>query len=472
MTQYQQHARAPGNIVIIGFGAIAQGVLPLILRHIVIDPHDITIVTSDERGAAVAKHYGITMMLHALTPHNYRDVLSPLMSAGTFIVNLSVDVSSIALMELCQEKAALYIDTCIEPWQGGYTDKNLSASQRSNYALRHQALQLREKYNNAHTAVICQGANPGMVSHFVKQALMNLQRDLLGRDTEPATREQWAALAQQLNIKTIHIAERDNQISSQPKRIGEFVNTWSCDGFVSEGAQPAELGWGTHEKHFPHDGIRHEFGNGCGIILKRPGAATRVRSWAPHEGHYHGWLITHNEALSIADYLTVWQNGHAVYRPSCHYSYHPCDNAVLSLHELNGRNFQMQTTQRIMCDDVVSGHDELGVLLAGHDKNAYWFGSELTIEAARKLAPHNSATSLQVTSAVLAGMVWAIENPRAGFVESDDMDYRRNLEVQSVYLGKMHGVYTQWNPLVQREALFDEDLDRTDPWQFKNVRVV
>jgi homospermidine synthase len=40
--------------------------------------------------------------------------------------------------------------------------------------------------------------------------------------------------------------------------------------------------------------------------------------------------------------------------------------------------------------------DELGLLIAGHAKNAYWFGSQLTIEEARRVAPHNSATSLQV----------------------------------------------------------------------------
>ena len=56
-----------------------------------------------------------------------------------------------------------------------------------------------------------------------------------------------------------------------PKKPNEFVNTWSVDGFVSEGAQPAELGWGTHEKHFPADGGRHTQGSGCAIYLESPG---------------------------------------------------------------------------------------------------------------------------------------------------------------------------------------------------------
>jgi homospermidine synthase len=34
------------------------------------------------------------------------------------------------------------------------------------------------------------------------------------------------------------------------------------------------------------------------------------------------------------------------------------------------------------------------------------------------------------------------------------------------------GEYTDWHPLVERGRLFEEDLDLTDPWQFKNVRVM
>ncbi|MGF1626227.1 MAG: saccharopine dehydrogenase C-terminal domain-containing protein, partial [Alphaproteobacteria bacterium] len=282
----------------------------------------------------------------------------------------------------------------------------------------------------------------------------------------------WAGLARRLGIKTIHIAERDTQIGEQRKRPGEFVNTWSVDGFISEGCQPAELGWGTHERHFPPDGGRHDFGSGSGIYLIRPGAAQRVRSWAPNAGPFHGFLITHNESISIADYLTCWHDGTAVYRPTVHYAYHPCDAAVLSLHEFNGRNFREQPAKRLMVDEIVQGMDELGVLLAGHAKGAYWYGSQLSIEEARDLVPYNNATSLQVTAACLAGMIWAIENPQRGVVEAEELDHERVLELAEPYLGPLVGAFTDWSPLEGRESLFPEDLDRDDPWQFKNVRVV
>ena len=99
--------------------------------------------------------------------------------------------------------------------------------------------------------MVAHGANPGLVSHFVKQALLNLAADTGVETAVPANRTGWGALAKSLGVKVIHIAERDTQVANIAKQRGEFVNTWSIDGFVGEGCQPAELGWGTHEKALP-----------------------------------------------------------------------------------------------------------------------------------------------------------------------------------------------------------------------------
>jgi homospermidine synthase len=467
----KKHAAFRGRLVIVGFGSIGQGVLPLLMRHIEMDPSQVTIVTAEPRGREVAAEYGVGFDETALTRDNYRAMLDPRIGGGDFLLNLSVDVSSTALVELCSEKGALYLDTCIEPWPGGYTDPSLPPSARSNYALRESALALSRRVPRGPTAVVTHGANPGLVSHFVKQALVDLAGDA-GSAAAPQDRAEWARLAQRLGVKVIHIAERDTQVSNLPKEPGEFVNTWSIEGFVSEGSQPAELGWGTHERHFPVDGRRHDFGSGAAIYLLRPGAATRVRSWTPLEGPYHGFLITHGESISIADFLTVREGNEARYRPTCHYAYHPCDDAVLSLHELAGKNWQLQTAKRLMMGEIAKGVDELGVLLMGLSKGVYWYGSRLTIDEARRVAPHNNATSLQVTAAVLGGVVWALEHPQEGVVEPEDMDFIRVLDIAKPYLGEIVGVHGDWTPLDERERLFPEDLDRDDPWQFKNIRVV
>ena len=467
-----KHATFPGRLVIVGFGSIGQGALPLILRHIDLDPGKITIVTAEERGQEVAEKYGIRFERQAITRANLRTVLEPLLGAGDFLLNVSVDVSSVALIEFCRERAALYLDTCIEPWAGGYTDTTLTPSSRTNYALRESARRLRGAGHP--TAVVTHGANPGLVSHLVKRALLTLAPacGIEGVGLPPTSRADWAGLMERLGVKVIHIAERDTQVSAQPKAVGEFVNTWSIDGFIGEGCQPAELGWGSHEKALPPDGHRHDFGPQCSIYITRPGASVRVRSWTPLEGPYQGFLITHNESLSLAEYFTVGEGARPRFRPTVHYAYHPCDAAVLSLHELAGKNWRRQPRERLITDEIVTGIDELGVLLMGHAKGAFWFGSRLSIDEARRLAPHNNATSLQVTATLLAGMVWALENPRAGVVEPEEMDFERILGLSEPYLGELAGAFSDWTPLDGRCRLFDEHVDRSDPWQFKNFLVV
>ena len=475
MSTWPVHAKIDGPIVMIGFGSIGRGVLPLIERHFEFDTSRFVVIDPNDRDRRLLDERGIRFIKAAVTRDNYKALLQPLLTAGGgqgFCVNLSVDTSSLDIMEFCRELGVLYIDTVVEPWLGFYFDKSAGPEARTNYALRETVLAARRGNPGGTTAVSCCGANPGMVSWFVKQALLNLAADTGHTGAEPTSREEWARLAQALGVKGIHIAERDTQRSRKPKPRDVFVNTWSVEGFLSEGVQPAELGWGTHEAWMPENGRTHAEGCGAAIYLLQPGANTRVRTWCPTPGPQYGFLVTHNEAISIADYFTVREGGAVAYRPTCHYAYHPCNDAVLSLHEMFGRAGRMQETHEILDEhDIVDGVDELGVLLYGHGKNAYWYGSQLSVEETRDLAPYQNATGMQVTSAVLAGMVWALENPKAGIVEADEMDFRRCLEVQNPYLGPVKGYYTDWTPLQARPGFFAEDIDASDPWQFRNILV-
>jgi homospermidine synthase len=471
MAKRGAQVRFKGRLVLLGFGVVGQAVAPLLLRHLGLKPDKLTVVKASEDKTGIAAELGLEVIVAQLDEGNHIAVLEPLLGKGDFLLNLSVDVSSLALIKLCRRLGAFYLDTCNEPWGGRYDDPSLPLSRRSNYALREELLAFRLDKRTGPTAVVTQGANPGLVSALVKQALLNIAADVHVQVEPPESYEDWAALARKLEIKVIHIAERDTQSSRQRKARDEFVNTWSVHGFVDEGLQPAELGWGVHERHWPADAKRHGFGSDAAIYLRQPGIGTRVRSWTPLEGPYQGFLITHAESISIADHLSLRKDGEVVYRPTVHYAYHPCDDAVLSLHEMAGKNWQLQHRKRIMREEISEGMDELGVLLMGNPKGVYWFGSRLTIEQARELAPYNNATSLQVVAGILGGMVWALRNPDAGLVEPDELDHQTVLEVALPYLGEVTGVYGDWTPLKDRSTLFDEDMDREDPWQFLNFRV-
>src|SRR3954452_14388861 len=229
---HMMHAQFAGPIVMLGFGSIGRGVLPLLERHIGFDRSKFIVIAPDDSDRVLLDERKLRFEKLAITKTNHREVLTPLLTGGPgrgMIVNLSVDTSSADLMDLCKDIDAHYIDTVCEPWPGLYTDRSLSISQRSNYALREGVLDVRRRRPGGVTAVSCCGANPGMVSWMVKQALIDLSTELKIDFAEPTTREGWARLMARAGVKGIHIAERDTQRARDPKPRGKFVNTWSVE---------------------------------------------------------------------------------------------------------------------------------------------------------------------------------------------------------------------------------------------------
>jgi homospermidine synthase len=277
-----------------------------------------------------------------------------------------------------------------------------------------------------------------------------------------------------LGVKVIHISERDTQVTNKPKQWGEFVNTWSVEGFYEEGVAPAELGWGTHERTLPANAYEHPSGPKNQIAIAQPGASTWVRSWVPNF-EIQGMVIRHGEAFTISDHLSVAENGKTIYRPTVHYAYCPSNEAIVSMKELEMLNWELHKNQRIMNDEITGGDDRLGVLLMGHPYRSWWTGSLLTIEDSRKLIPGQSATTVQVSSAVYAAVAWAMKNPNAGLLVPDEMPWREVLGYAEKYWGGIHSEAADWDPLMNRRDLFegwnDKKVDKSDPWQFTNFLV-
>lgn len=467
----------PGRLVMLGCGSIGRAILPILLKHTDITPDRMKIVTSDDRGKKTAESMGIEFVIEPISAENHKTVLKKHLSSGDFLLNLSVETSSNDLVEWCGKHGVLYVDTSTERWPGFSTNATLTPAERTNYAQREEFLGLKRKHGEGTTtAVVNHGANPGLISHFLKAALLDIALSV-GNGAQalgtPQDRAGWAKLMQELKVRVVQVAERDTQDSPAYKQPDEFVNTWSVDGFLSEATQPVELGWGTHERELPTDAHEHTFGRKAAIYLDRPGALTPVRSWTPREGPYHGFLITHDESITTADYYTVAdEQGTVTYRPTVMYAYHPCDDAVLSLREYAGNNWRAPRKKRILTDEIEHGSDELGVLVMGHRKRAYWFGSDLSIAQARELVQGQNATTIQVAIGALAAVIWALENPQKGICEPEDLDFRRVLDIATPYLGIVHGKYTSWTPLrARKDPLFPEDT-AADPWQFKNFRVM
>ena len=275
---------------------------------------------------------------------------------------------------------------------------------------------------------------------------------------------------QALGVKGVHIAERDTQAGRDAKPIGTLRQH-----LVGRGLRLRELPARRARLGHPRDAGSRRTATatraGCkaAIYLDTPGILTKVHTWTPAAGPQYGFLVTHNEAISIADYFTVGEGDAPEFRPTCHYAYHPCDQAVLSLHETLGSGEVQEKLKILDENEILWGEDCLGVLLYGHERNALWYGSRLSIQEARALAPFQNATGLQVTSAVLAGMAWALANPSAGIVETEEMDHAFCLACSGPTSAGSRRTIPTGRPISTRWPQFAEEIDESDPWQFENV---
>jgi len=473
-----------GRIFVVGCGAVSQCALPLLIRGLNIDPARITVMDFVDNRSRIADllKQGVTYIQERITPENYITILKKHLAPGDIFIDLGWEIDTCALLQWCHDNQVRYINSSIELWDAYKGAQKKDPRELTLYARQMAIRDLMNKWKKkGSTAILDHGANPGLVSHFTKQALEDIATATLSkkptaslhpersRRIEKYLAEQnYAQLAHTLGVKTIHISERDSQITHTPKKVNEFVNTWSIPGLYEEGIAPSELGWGTHERFAPEGIMFHTVGPQNQVCLQTKGMDTQVRSWVP-SGEIIGMVIRHGEAFGISDRLTVWENNKAIYRPTVHYAYCVSDSTLSSLHELKMRQLEMQQNLRILNDDIVDGADELGCLLMGHDFKSWWIGSVLDIHQARILIPNQSATTVQVAASIAAGTQYLMNHPEEGVCLPDDLNHKEILAFAKPYLGTFISQPVEWSPLHIKKTFIDYTnnvIEPEDEWQF------
>ena len=475
------------KILCVGYGSVAQCTLPILVKHINIPLKNITVIDFEDKAADLKEwtDRGVNFVRDRITRDNLGSLLAKYVGEGDLLIDVAWNIDCCEILQWCHDHGVLYVNTSVEVWDPYEGAEHKAPTTRTLY-WRHMSLRkmIAGWKQPGSTAVIEHGANPGLISHWTRRGLVDIGEKCLadakfsGAKAEKVRdlidRRVFNELAMALGVKVIHCSERDTQISNRPKQVDEFVNTWSIEGFREEGITTAEMGWGTHEKQLPDLAMEHAEGPRNQICLARMGMNTWVRSWVPHYS-IHGMVVRHGEAFTISDALTVWKDGKAIYRPTMHYAYCPCDNAIVSLQELRGCDYELQPNLRIMKDEITSGADILGALLMGHPYKSWWTGSNLSIEESRRLVPHQSATTMQVAISVVAASMWMVQNPRKGVCVPDDLPHDYVLKIADPYLGENLSIPADWTPLDHYENHFQgynrPKLDTDDPWQFANFLV-
>ena len=463
----------------VGCGSIGQAVLPLLVRDLGVRPDRITVVTADGRGRDIAAALGVALRRgaadarelprRARAPASARRLPAQPLRRGVRAWSCCAFASRAGRpLPRHRHRAVARRLHRPQPQPGRALQPGVSRAGRWPCA--------RELGPGTPTAVICQGANPGLVSQLVKAGGLELARAVGLEPDEPPRRPRagrgcsatWASGRSRSPSTTARSA-------GTPKAAGEFVSTWSVDGFLGEGSQPAELGWGTARGCR----CRRTAGAARGRRARHlPAAAGRRRARAQLVAGRRAVrrLPDHPHGIALDRRPPDPARGRAaiVYRPDRALRLPPLPRfGAVACTSWSAAASTPQPRQRILG----AGHRQrpgrarraagrasarrLLVRLAAVDRR----GARDRAARQRHRAPGRGRAS------------WAAwprrsARPALGLVEPEELDFRaRARRPPAPTSGRVVGAWSDWTPLTGRGRLFPEALDRSDPWRFANVRV-
>lgn len=418
------------QLVLIGFGSVGRPVINRLLAWSTIKPENITIYDKQDLSTLIPP--GIKFKQREIVRKNYRKSLKHL-KKGDILIDLSLYVDSIKVAKYCIERGIHFTNSSIEAWDL-YTDRRERTISSSFKDFDQFQKRYVEKFKGkVPTIILNHGANPGMVSHFVRLALDKMKPG-------PGTH---AEKAKSLKVRTIHISEIDSQVEHEPEK-DKWRNTWSINGFFEEGTAPPELGLGSHERDIEGAEI-FKMKESKAWILPRVGWNTFVKSYVP-ENEYIGYLVQHAEALSINKYLKLGK-----YCPSVYYVYRPCPGSIESIEYFGMKKDPEHKNQKMLFHSNSSGEDRLGVLLLT-PKLTWWCGSICSSQESRVIFDdyeYAGPTSSQVVAGVLGALWLMIKKPHLGILEPDDIPAKytpKLYEFVRPLLGEMINMPVKWKP--------------------------
>lgn len=473
------------KIYFIGFGSVGRPLFWILLKILIIDIKNITIIDERDITTELKKlcpnNNGINVIKTRLKENNYLNLLKNL-SFNDLIIDVGDDISTIDIMKLSQDRGCNYISSCIQVWDkfNLYGTKklfnDLSIKETHNRINEFNKTIINKNFNG----IVSMGCNPGNVSLWTKIGLINIARSK-GMKIKEIQSMKYNLLAQTLGVQTIHISEKDTQRTNNPKKFDEYCNTWSMtvESYYGEGLSCLEISWGTHEPKIKDQFKKAEIINNDEnfLICSKIGIYSYAQSWLPICGRYIGNLIPHDESNTIGEFLTIKNNNIIEYKPSVYYIYHSSNDAMLSVDEFKQNNEVKQNNYRLLTDEIIDGRDILGLTFYLEDKKSYWIGSLLSIEESRDLFNHEinefiNATNVQVIAGYLSGILYFIDlgNEKKGKMSPDDLpEYL--ISYQLPFLGEFIFDEKDNFKLSIVENNKTTSIGETNNWIFKNFLI-
>lgn len=479
-----------GRIVQFGFGAVGKSFYEKISKEIKFDENKYYVITRDHfEFEAYVNLGGIVsnFIVSEVTRENFGQVFEPYLGSGDLLIDFADTVGTRDICEWCAERNIMYINTGEADWPDHW------------YCIFEEnelKRELQEKHAGSETTNKCpivlqHGNNPGLVSHFVKAAIEYIVNTQFKKDKHLKAlinSGSFNEAARILGIRMIHVNDIDLQEVNDAYSDNMLFSTWCTDSFWFEMLSEATINMGTHEKI--------DFEDECNFIdtekgfleFKKIAADKKGRTYYP-DGVFEGFLVPHEETVTIAKSLEVKENGKVIYRPTVMFLYSPCTYASnyfkgakvneypepdpekpMDCENENGRTIirgyvYPENFEIVYQEKIASGTEYVGVLLIGENFQPVWVGNRIEVSFLykdKKNSYWQTPTITPVAMSALAAVCWMLKNKEKGgiYFPDDIPDYKSILKTAEKYISKT--IYKTFS---------QEDLTRALKIDFANLRV-
>lgn len=374
----------------------------------------------------------------AITEDNLESLLEPLIAPNVFVIDLTVNTDSIAIMGLCKKNDVLYINTSIEEYV-----KPRKPGNPEKLTLYYQEEQLQKELKNIKSDVSqvhSMGLNPGAISSLAMMGIMEYCKKYAPTKVAMLKADKWGLVCRDV-LEMIHIAEFDNQEIRQKFNKNVFRSSWSAAGYLSESlspsfvaspVRPAGYKKSRYNKHiFYSPKLRSMDCKTRSICLNPAGLPFEIE----------GRMITHFEVVSLSDKL-----GYGKYTPKISYVYSSCPISQMGLDAVQANNYKEPRKMEVFFQsDIINkdSFDSMGALLKFKDGRCWWVGTVLSNkQVIKKLGAgvKCNATQMQVGIAVLAGVEWMMQHRHEDTITAEEIPFTRIINRCRPYWGNFYNM--------------------------------
>ena len=467
------------RIVQFGFGAVGKSFFEKISKEIKFDKDKYFIISRNELEYTFFLELGGKIgnfIVADINRKNYKFIFDKYLDEGDLLIDFADGVGTKDFVEWCAYNNVMYLNTGETDWDDNWYnifEENLKKNE------------FREKIQqnsniNKYPIVLHHGNNPGLVSHFVKAGLEYIIKKQYKNNkklNDLLEGKKFNEIAKELDLKEIHVNDSDYQEVRDEFDKDTLYSTWSIDSFFFEMLSEATINLGVNEKFdFEKEFKKIDLKNGF-LEFKDLAIDIVGKTYYP-KGKFEGFLVPHEETITIAKSLEVKNGEEIIYRPTVIFLYSPCDFAVEYLKSarvydyLNSnittsdnqivRGFKYPKNSEIIYkENIKKGTEYVGVLLLGSKFKPVWVGNRIKqsfLYKDKKSSFWQTPTITPVAMSALAVTCWMIKNKDKGgiYFPDDISEYKEIINFAEKYISKT--IYKTFNKKkIEQELSIDLD---------------